>query len=183
MYSYVFLFSVSLLWFSSTVSVSWNKMPLTLACALQQNFSIAHSPNIGLIILSSCYRHAVCCRIQTHAKHRAWTKEGKSNLKGLKVRICLITRAWTRGRMLPVCLEKVSSLSSCSASASISSSVSQPSSSAFPGSSKSTSPKSSAKSSDSETERKSMKMEGEVSILLKLIPAAKNKPDRYVVVR
>lgn len=66
-------------------------MPLTLACALQQNFSIAHSPNIGLIILSSCYRHAVCCRIQTHAKHRAWTKEGKSNLKGLKVRICLIT--------------------------------------------------------------------------------------------
>lgn len=54
--------------------------------------------------------------------------------------------------LLPLCLEKVRSLSSCSSSASISSSVSHPSSSpAFPGSSKSTSPKSSAKSSDQET--------------------------------
>lgn len=76
----------------------------------------------------------------------------------LKLSVTVTAQIW--GRILPVCLEKVTSLSSCSASASISSSVSQPSlsSSAFPGSSKSTSSKSSAKSSEGGEEEKLMKM-------------------------
>lgn len=62
---------------------------------------------------------------------------------------------------VPLCLEKVRSLSSGSSSASISSSVSHPSSSpAFAGSSKSTSPKSSATSSDEETPWESPKPQG-----------------------
>lgn len=65
-------------------------------------------------------------------------------LEDIVVKVCML---------IPLCLEKVRSLSSCSSSASISFSVSHPSSSpAFPGSSKSTSPKSSAKSSNQQTQ-------------------------------
>lgn len=125
-----------------------------LTCALQQNFSITHSPNEGFVILSSCHCHAVCGGIQTHTKNRTWNgtrqENGNSDLRRLWEEILIQDRL-----LLPLCLEKVRSLSSCSTSASISSSVSHPSSSpAFPGSSKSTSPKSSAKSSDKGTRRK-----------------------------
>lgn len=46
-----------------------------LTCALQQNLSITHSPNKGFVVLSSCYHHAVCGRIQTHTKNRTWTSK------------------------------------------------------------------------------------------------------------
>lgn len=76
-------------------------------------------------------------------------KGGTTNLRPSE-RVGWTAMALVWGRTLPVCLEKVTSLSSSSASASISSSVSQPSlsPSALPGSSKSTSSKSSAKSSE-----------------------------------
>lgn len=44
---------------------------LTLTCTLKQDFPIVHSPDISLVVLSSCHRHAVCCRIQTHTEHGA----------------------------------------------------------------------------------------------------------------
>lgn len=82
-------------------------------------------------------------------------KQEKNNLDFKFVEIWISDIVIQDSQLLPLCLEKVRSLSSCSSSGSISSSVSHPSSSpAFPGSSKSTSPKSSAKSSDQETQWK-----------------------------
>lgn len=137
-----------------------------LTCALQQNLSIAHSPNKGFVILSSCYCHAVCGRIQTHTKNRTWTSN-KTRIRLFQFKktfTVLVGSVIQDGLLIPLCLEKVRSLSSCSSSASISSSVSHPSSSpAFPGSSKSTSPKSSAKSSDRRHEASKQKCHDEPS--------------------
>lgn len=125
--------------------MTWQKVIWysNVTCAFEQHLPVAHPPNIGLVILPSCHCQAICGRIQTDTEHRPWTEYLDDFNPSLVVKNGLDSS----DRCLPVCLEKVSSLSSCSASASISSSVSQPSSSAFAASSKSTSSRSSAKSS------------------------------------
>lgn len=49
---------------------AWRVWKLT--CTFKQHFPITHSPDIGLVVLSSGHSQAVCGWVQTHTEHGAW---------------------------------------------------------------------------------------------------------------